>query len=596
MSEGDVMIGARNTERTIRRRPIRLSARALRMGGPALIALLLIGVLCMTFIAIQPTPKAVPAETSATSLAVKAVCVNKYVVVAFGDSKALDGGDVLVAERPFGGVRGISFRWTINDGGLGTARQQIGTYTWSHIGVWSVTLTVTDLEGAQTTDTMTVKVVPKADGGPDRYIWENDIKNLTVTLNASMSDSETNITAYVWSYNYSGTEYTYSGVQMTFNFSKPGVYPVQLMVTDELGNIGFSNTTVHIKRLPAFYEKHWMLLFIDIPIIIIAALMTVFKYRRDRALFTPTDREKVRLNVKTFRQSWTIFKANRLGLSGLIILIIFVLMAVFAPLISTVQNPNDTNNFESNQPLHDWFNPLPPSMKPSPYSGLTHPFGTDQNGADIYSSTMYGARASLEVGLAATLISVIVGAVVGLAAGYFGRFTDEILMRTTDFFLVIPWFPLMIVMMAILGQKFIWVIVVIGITSWPSTARIVRSQVLTVKERQFIVRAKCVGASDSHILRTHIMPNVLPLIFANTVLLVAIAIFNEAFLDFFGLGDPSVISWGTMLEGAYAQDAFVGGAWWWILAPGAAIVIIVLAFSLVGYAIDDVLNPKLRRR
>jgi peptide/nickel transport system permease protein len=169
-------------------------------------------------------------------------------------------------------------------------------------------------------------------------------------------------------------------------------------------------------------------------------------------------------------------------------------------------------------------------------------------------------------------------------------------MRMTDFFLVIPWFPLMIVMMAVLGQKFIWVVVVIGITSWPSTARIVRSQVLTVKERQFIVRAKCVGAPDSHILRTHIMPNVLPLIFANTVLLVAIAIFNEAFLDFFGLGDPTVISWGTMLENAYERDAFIGGAWWWIAAPGAAIVIIVLAFSLVGYAVDDVLNPKLRRR
>jgi peptide/nickel transport system permease protein len=169
-------------------------------------------------------------------------------------------------------------------------------------------------------------------------------------------------------------------------------------------------------------------------------------------------------------------------------------------------------------------------------------------------------------------------------------------MRVTDFFLVLPWFPLMIVMMAILGQKFIWVVVVIGITSWPSTARVVRSQVLTVKERQFIVRAKCVGATDGHIIKTHILPNVLPLIFANTVLLIAIAIFSEAFLDFFGLGDPTVISWGAMLEAAYDFDAFLKGAWWWIAAPGAAIVLMVLSFSLVGYAIDDVLNPKLRRR
>jgi peptide/nickel transport system permease protein len=150
--------------------------------------------------------------------------------------------------------------------------------------------------------------------------------------------------------------------------------------------------------------------------------------------------------------------------------------------------------------------------------------------------------------------------------------------------------------MAILGPQFIWVIVVIGITSWPPTARVVRSQVLTIKERQFIVRARAIGADDSHIMRTHIMPNVLPLIFANTVLLIATAIFSEAFLDFFGLGDPTIISWGTMLENAYDGNAFVSGAWWWIAAPGIAIVLIVLSFSLVGYAIDDVLNPKLRRR
>jgi peptide/nickel transport system permease protein len=140
------------------------------------------------------------------------------------------------------------------------------------------------------------------------------------------------------------------------------------------------------------------------------------------------------------------------------------------------------------------------------------------------------------------------------------------------------------------------VVVVIGITGWPSTARIVRSQVLTVKERQFIERARAVGADSRHIITKHIMPNVLPLIFANTVLLIALAIFSESFLDFFGLGDPNVISWGTMLESAYNFNAFISGAWWWILAPGAAIVLMVLAFSLIGYALDDVLNPKLRRR
>jgi peptide/nickel transport system permease protein len=291
-----------------------------------------------------------------------------------------------------------------------------------------------------------------------------------------------------------------------------------------------------------------------------------------------------------------IFKANRIGMTGFVALVIFIVVAIFAPWMSTVQNPNNPDNAEPVILVDDWINPLPPSMTPSPYTDLLHPLGTDHKGGDIYSMTLYGARASLYVGLVATAISALLGAVIGLAAGYFGRATDEVLMRATDFFLVLPWFPLMIVMMAILGREFVWVIFVIGITSWPSTARIVRSQVLTVKERQFIERARAVGAGDGHIISKHIMPNVMPLIFANTVLLISLAIFSESFLSFFGLGDPTVISWGGMLEGAYQFGAFYKGAWWYILPPGLCILAMVLSFSLIGYALDDVLNPKLRRR
>lgn len=306
--------------------------------------------------------------------------------------------------------------------------------------------------------------------------------------------------------------------------------------------------------------------------------------------------EKYRLMVKNAKKTWKVFKANRLGFSGFIILVAFAVMAVFAPWLSTVPQPNDLNSMEDNRLDEGWINPLPPSLSPSPYTDLVHPLGTDHIGRDVYSMTLYGTRASLEVGLIATLISVALGASIGLGAGYFGRVTDEVLMRVTDFFLVLPWFPLMIVMMSILGKEFLWVIVVIGITGWPSTARIVRSQVLTLKERQFIERARAVGAGDAHIIRRHILPNVMPLMFANTVLLISLAIFSEAFLDFFGLGDPKVISWGSMLEAAYANGAFDNNAWWWIAAPGMAIVLMVLSFSLVGYALDDVLNPKLRRR
>ena len=590
------MVGTTSTLKSNGRRPVRHNPLEFRKSMLALLALIVVAVFCASILAAPAFSKSTQVKATETALDGNAICLNKYVAVPYGSDQDLDGNDVLVAATPPGGTHGVVFVWTIDDGGLGTARGKIGVYTWYYIGLWNVTLTVTTPDGDISTDTMVVHVVPFANGGASRIISVNDYKNLSVTLNASGSASEYNITDYEWSFSYHGTQESFTGQNMTFNFSKAGFYTIQLKVTDEMGNVGYGNVTVTIKRLPTFYEKHWFVVFVVTPLIILVALMVYFKFRRDHAFFTPTDKEKLRLQMKNLRVTWKIFKANRLGLAGLVILMIFVVMAVFAPWISTVPEPNKTNHLEPSVPADGWFNPLPPSLKPSPYTDYVHPFGTDQKGQDIFSSTMYGARASLEVGLAATLISVIVGAVVGLAAGYFGRITDEVLMRTTDFFLVIPWFPLMIVMMAILGQKFIWVVVVIGITSWPSTARIVRSQVLTVKERQFIVRAKCVGAPDSHILRRHIMPNVLPLIFANTVLLVAIAIFNEAFLDFFGLGDPTVVSWGTMLEDAYNRDAFVGGAWWWIIAPGAAIVIIVLAFSLVGYAIDDVLNPKLRRR
>ena len=155
---------------------------------------------------------------------------------------------------------------------------------------------------------------------------------------------------------------------------------------------------------------------------------------------------------------------------------------------------------------------------------------------------------------------------------------------------------MMIVFATVLGRSFENVIIVIGITSWPSTARIVRSQVLSIREKAFVARAISVGAGSRRIISKHILPNVFPLVFANTILLVANSIFSESFLDFFGLGDPSVISWGTVLEFAYSKDAFSSLAWWTILFPGACIVILIMAFYMMGDALDEVLNPKLRKR
>ncbi|MCU0852604.1 MAG: ABC transporter permease subunit [Thermoplasmata archaeon] len=488
----------------------------------------------------------------------------------------------------------LIYSWTFMENGfLRTLNGKAPTYVWRYVGVYNVTLNVSDYEGNSDTDLVVVTVVPYAYAGGDKIIYLGTDDTLQV-LNGTQSLSNLGITNYTWTFNYSGVQYTAYTPLVEFNFERAGKYLIQLKVTDAGGNVGYNNATITVKEPPTFLELHWLALITWPPIGLIATLWVVNKYKRDKALVTSTDKEKARLQWKSFRKNWKIFRSNRLGFTGLIVLVVFAMLAVLAPVISTVPNPTDTDFAEPNIGMQQ--NPLPPSFSPSVYTNLTHPWGTDSVGQDVYSMTMYGTRASLIVGLVATLISVIVGTVIGLAAGYFGKLADEVLMRTTDFFLVLPWFPLMIVMMAILGQKFIWVVVVIGITSWPSTARVVRSQVLTLKERQFIVRAKCVAAGDAHIIKTHIMPNVLPLIFANTVLLIAVAIFSESFLDFFGLGDPSVISWGSMLELAYDNDAFLTGAWWWIAAPGGAIVLLVLSFSLVGYAIDDVLNPKLRRR
>ena len=512
-----------------------------------------------------------------------------------------------------GGLANLTFIWSFYNGtGDVNLTGIVVNYTFVVVGNFTVTLNVTDLDGNYSTDTLWVlvrydNIAPSANAGTPRRLQLGRDATL-ISLDGSRStDVGLGIVNYSWNFTYRGQEMRLYGITVAYDFTKAGNYTIWLNVTDANGNYDWDDVNIRIVAKPTFVSQHWMLLFIDIPIIIIAVLFTVSKYRRDRSLFTSTDAEKVKLQWKGFKKNWKIFAANRLGFAGFIVLVIFAIMAVFSPWLSTVADPNKLENQEPTllpgnptlKPEHSvtgWVNPLPPSLTPSSYTGIRHLFGTDHKGQDVYSMTIYGSRASLEVGLVATFISVILGASIGLAAGYFGRITDEVLMRVTDFFLVLPWFPLMIVMMAILGQKFLWVVIVIGITSWPSTARIVRSQVLTVKERQFIVRAKCVGASDSHIIKTHIIPNVLPLIFANTVLLIAVAIFSEAFLDFFGLGDTRIISWGAMLESAYEQQAFLLGSWWWIAAPGVAIVMMVLAFSLVGYAVDDVLNPKLRRR
>ncbi len=293
--------------------------------------------------------------------------------------------------------------------------------------------------------------------------------------------------------------------------------------------------------------------------------------------------ERAELTVWNTRQIWKLYRGNWQGMVGLWILLAFVLMALFAPFIA-----DHARLYPTAQHGHLPFEP--PSLS------YYHLFGTDEQGLSVYAEFIWSARISIFVGLMATIISSVLGASIGIAAGYYGKATGEVLMRLTDAFLVIPWLPLAMVLAAAWGQNFAIIILIIGITSWPGTARVVRSDALRVRELQFVERAKAIGSSDLHIMQRHVLPNVFPLIFANTILVVAIAILAETELSFLGLGDPLNFSWGTMLHYAWVSGAAGLPAYWYIMPPGVAIVLVVLAFTFMGTAFDEVLDPKLRKR
>jgi len=269
---------------------------------------------------------------------------------------------------------------------------------------------------------------------------------------------------------------------------------------------------------------------------------------------------------------------DALGRAGLVILFFTVLISILGPVLF----PFDPKSVAVTA---DWILRAP---------SMEHILGTDEMGRDVFRSFLAGARISLFIGLTATAISIMVGAAVGLVSGYYPRIIGTALMRVTDVFLALPVLPLIIVLAAIFGQSISITILVIGLTSWASTARIVRSQVLSIRERQFIERCRMVGASDARIIALHILPNVMPLIYANTILVIAGSILSEATLAFLGLGDPASVSWGTMLHYAFVSGAAGRGAWWYIVPPGVGILFVVLGFTLVGHTLDKILNPRLR--
>jgi len=299
--------------------------------------------------------------------------------------------------------------------------------------------------------------------------------------------------------------------------------------------------------------------------------------------------ERFSTTLKGLVGTWKIFKDSRKGMIGLLLILSFVVVAIGAPYFAP-ENPYSV--------IVD----NPPNAPPS----LQHYLGTDGIGRDVFSMLVYGARVSLLVGIVAAIIAMLVGTSIGLIAGYFGKFAEEGLMRATDFFLVLPELVLMIILVSILvemkalSQFGLWgptlvVIIVIGLVSWPPTARVVRAQVLSVKKRMFVERAKAIGCSTRRIITRHVFPNVFPLIFAEALLNISNAIWAESYLAFLGLTAGGSMSWGMMIEDAWESLAVTKGIWWYVIPPGVCIVLLVLAFSLVGYALEEILNPKLRK-
>ncbi|PKL24804.1 MAG: ABC transporter permease [Spirochaetae bacterium HGW-Spirochaetae-3] len=276
---------------------------------------------------------------------------------------------------------------------------------------------------------------------------------------------------------------------------------------------------------------------------------------------------------------WRLFRSNALGVVGLAIIVLFAVVALAGPFLA----PYDPLSFGR-----------PQDVLRAPGPG--HLLGTDDLGRDVATALVAGSRVSLLVGLSATLISMLVGTLVGVVAGYYGRWVDTALMRFTDVFLVLPWLPLMLVLAALLGPSVWNIVLVIGLTGWAGTARVIRAQTLAIKERQFMERARSIGAGDGHIIMHHLMPNVFPLIFANTILVTAVSILSETTLSFLGMGDSTRPSWGTMLHFAFESGAASSGALWFILPPGFCVLLLVMGFTFLGYAFDEILNPKLRKR
>lgn len=278
--------------------------------------------------------------------------------------------------------------------------------------------------------------------------------------------------------------------------------------------------------------------------------------------------------LKKIREFWKKYRKSATGIVGLVIIIVLVLIALFADMIAPL-SPFSLSS-------HSF---LPPNYQ--------YPMGTDDLGRDIFSGVVYGSRISLLIGFLTAGASTLIGIIIGGFSGYYGGKIDDLFMRFTEFFQVIPRFFLALVIIALFGSSIWNIIIVLAILSWPMTARLLRAEVLKFRSQDFVMAARAIGCNDVRIIFGHILPNAMAPVIVNTSVQIAYAIILEAGLSFLGLGDPSTMSWGIMLFNA---QQFLRRAWWFATFPGMAIFLAVLGFNLVGDGLNDALNPRLKNR
>jgi len=299
-------------------------------------------------------------------------------------------------------------------------------------------------------------------------------------------------------------------------------------------------------------------------------------------------------NRRLTKYYWSRTRRHRLSVFGLAFIILLVAVAIFGPFLT--QDPTEVNFEEKNLP------PVGLSIEQSVYDleseqfvtretpgTWRHPLGTDDKGRDMLAMLVSGAGVSLQVGLLATLIAIMIGTIIGVSSAYLGGWADNALMRFTDIMMTFPFFLLLVFIIFIFGPSLAFIIVAIGLTGWTGTARLVRSETLSLRTREFVMASKSLGASDARIVFRHLIPNVLSSIIVIATLSIPGVILAEAGLSFIGLGDPTVTSWGVVL---HAGQRSLDTTWWVAVEPGFALFLTVLAFNFLGDGIRDAFDPR----